>query len=176
MADLSSGWSGWNWDPSRNDWYMSRLKPDGTYEYRYNNAAVDQYQTPRTANADVYVGAQSTGGSSAGPYQNSGTYYPDYPNNDHDATPRASFSLISSPTNTYHGTTVASSSRDYNAAPAWPSTNATGMTGIYFLYLAADVTVASFYDPGLEYPVQRHISKGPDDANSEYLDPRQYPS
>jgi hypothetical protein len=111
MTDISSGWSKWEWDSSQQMWYASRLKPDGTYEYDYRSkdGAGDESQTPRTTNADIYAGTQNTQGSSTGPYQNSGTGYPDYPYNARDASPRSSFSSIASLTNAYYDSTVASS-------------------------------------------------------------------
>ncbi|PQE23492.1 pfs domain protein [Rutstroemia sp. NJR-2017a BVV2] len=135
MADISSGWSTWKWDSSCGAWYASRKKPDGSYEYeyQYNNTAGDQSQTPRTTDANIYAATQSTQGSSTRPYQNSyQNSYPNYPDSEHDATPRGSISSMSSSTNTYYNPTVASSSRDYNVAQNWAQTTTTGMTGATF--------------------------------------------
>ncbi|PQE19803.1 heterokaryon incompatibility protein [Rutstroemia sp. NJR-2017a WRK4] len=121
MADISSGWSDWQWDSSRSLWYAYRVGPDGEYEYDYQHtdAAGDQSQTPR------YAGTQITQGSSTGQSRNS---YTDYRQNNRDAATRRPVSSMSPSANTYYNSTVASPSRDHTVAQNWTQPTTTGMT------------------------------------------------
>ncbi|PQE16481.1 pfs domain protein [Rutstroemia sp. NJR-2017a BBW] len=202
MADISSGWSEWQWDSSRGVWYAYRVGPNGTYEYdyRYNDAAGDSSQTPR------YTGTQLTQGSSTRQPQNS---YPDYPEDNRNATTRRSISSVTASTSTYYDTPVASSSHDHTVAQNWTQTATTGTTAAtgggytnstpysqpseytYARSPAAPSSVdntanslarmsfvsrpaqgAQAQQSGPGLFVRKHIYKAPNTGNAEKLDPR----